>query len=194
MSDTHHEESVIKTPKQLILAIIAGFLIPIVCIVLLVIYVTNDKQVGAGSDALTPESIAERIKPVAAEGFTLKDPSAPKVLKSADEVYKATCAACHDSGAAGAPKLGDAAAWKARIAQGYDTLAKHAIEGLRAMPPKGGNPDLDDIEVERVVVMMANKAGAKFKEPAVPAPAAPAAPAEPDAAATTESPAATPTK
>jgi len=175
MSDAHHEGSAIKTPKQLILAVLAGFLVPIVCIVLLVVYVTNDKQTGAGSDALTPEAIAERIKPVAAQDFTLKDPSAPKVLKSAEEVYKATCAACHGAGVAGAPKLGDAAAWKARIAEGYDTLVKHAIEGLRAMPPKGGNPDLDDIEVERVVVMMANSAGAKFKEPEVPAPKAPAA-------------------
>lgn len=181
MSDAHHEESAIKTPKQLIMAVLAGFLVPIIAIVLLVIYVTNDRHIGAGSDGLTPEAVAQRIKPVAEEGFTLKDPSAPKVLKSADEVYKATCAACHGTGAAGAPKLGDAAAWKARIAEGYDTLAKHAIQGLRAMPPKGGNPDLDDIEVERVVVMMANSAGAKFKEPAVPAPAAPATPAAPAA-------------
>ncbi len=177
MSDAHHEESAIKTPKQLILAILAGFLVPIICIVLLVIYVTNDKHIGAGSDGLSPEAVAQRIKPVADEGFTLKDVNAPKVLKTADEVYKATCAACHASGAAGAPKLGDAGAWKARIAEGYDTLVKHAIHGLRAMPAKGGNPDLDDIEVERVVVMMANSAGGKFKEPAVPAPAPAAAPA-----------------
>lgn len=182
MSDAHHEGSAIKTPKQLIMAVLAGFLVPIIAIVLLVVYVTNDKQTGAGSDAMTPKAIEQRIKPVAAEDFNLKDPSAPKVLKSADEVYKATCAACHATGAAGAPKLGDAAAWKARIAEGYDTLAKHAIEGLRAMPPKGGNPDLDDIEVERVVVMMANSAGAKFKEPEVPAPKAPAAAENPAAA------------
>lgn len=183
MSDAHHEGSAIKTPKQLIMAVLAGFLVPIIAIILLVVYVTNDKQTGAGSDAMTPEAIAHRIQPVAAQDFTLKDPSAPKVLKSADEVYKATCAACHASGAAGAPKLGDAAAWKARIAEGYDTLVKHAIEGLRAMPPKGGNPDLDDIEVERVVVMMANSAGAKFKEPEVPAPKAPAEAPAADAAA-----------
>jgi cytochrome c5 len=198
MSDAHHEESAIKTPKQLILAVVAGFLVPIVAIVLLVIYVTNDRHIGAGSDGLAPEAVAQRIKPIADEGFTLKDPSAPKVLKSADEVYKATCAACHTSGAAGAPKLGDEAGWKARIAQGYDTLAKHAIEGLRAMPPKGGNPDLDDIEVERVVVMMANSAGAKFKEPAVPAPKAPTegAPSEPAAptAPAANAPAAAPAK
>ncbi|MNN97346.1 Cytochrome c-555 precursor [compost metagenome] len=79
--------------------------------------------------------------------------------------------------------MGDTAAWSARIAQGYSTLAKHAIEGIRAMPAKGGNPDLDDIEVERVVVLMANSAGAKFAEPAVPAPAAPAAAPAADAPA-----------
>lgn len=169
MSDAHHEESAIKTPKQLILAIIAAFLVPIICIVLLVEFVTNDRRVGAGSDN-TAASIEQRIRPVADEGFTLTDASAPKVLKTGEQVYKTTCAACHDSGAAGAPKFGDAAAWKARIAEGYDTLVKHAVHGLRAMPAKGGNPDLDDVEVERVVVLMANAAGAKFAEPKVPAP------------------------
>ena len=64
----------------------------------------------------------------------------------------------------------------------YDTLLKHAIEGIRAMPAKGGNPDLDDVEVARTVVYIANKSGAKFKEPDVPA-APPVAPAQ--AAATT---------
>jgi cytochrome c5 len=183
MSDAHHEEeSAIKTPKQLILAILAGFLVPIICIVLLVLYVTNEKHIGAGSDGLSPEAVAARIKPVADEGFVLKDINAPKVLKTGEEVYKMACAACHATGAAGAPKFGDAGAWKARIAEGYSTLAKHAIEGIRAMPPKGGNPDLDDIEVERVVVLMANSAGAKFSDPVVPAPAAPAAAPATDAA------------
>lgn len=174
MSDEHHEESAIKTPKQLILAILAGFLVPIICIVLLVIYVTNDKSIGAGSDD-SPEAVATRVKPVADEGYTLKDENAPKVLKTGDEVYKMACLACHGSGAAGAPKLGDIDAWAPRIKQGYETLAKHAREGIRAMPAKGGNPDLDDIEVDRVVVLMANSAGAKFAEPKVPEPAAAAA-------------------
>jgi cytochrome c5 len=98
-------------------------------------------------------------------------------------VYTAICAACHTSGAAGAPKFGDAAGWAPRIAQGYDVLVKHAIEGIRAMPPKGGNPDLDDVEVARAVVYMANKGGAKFKEPEVPAAPAAAAPAAAAAAA-----------
>lgn len=189
MSDAHNEGSAIKTPKQLIMAIVAAFLVPIACIVLLVMYVTNERNIGAGSNGLAPEAVAQRIQPVAEAGFTLKDANAPKILKTGEEVYKLTCAACHATGAAGAPKFGDAGAWKARIAAGYDTLAKHAIEGLRAMPAKGGNPDLDDVEVERVVVLMANAAGAKFAEPKVPAPAA-AAPAAADAAAPAPAPAA----
>ncbi|MDB5728392.1 MAG: cytochrome c5 family protein, partial [Noviherbaspirillum sp.] len=185
MSDAHNEhESAIRTPKQLIAAIAAGFLIPIICIILLVQYVANESTAGSGSDSLTPEAVAARLKPVADEGFTFRDANAPKQLQTADAVYKSTCAACHDSGAAGAPKIGDASAWSARIAQGYDTLVSHAIKGLRAMPAKGGNPELDDVEVAAAVVLMANKSGAKFKEPEMKAaaPAAAAIPAETTAA------------
>ena len=185
MSDAHNEhESVIRTPKQLIAAVLAGFLIPIICIVLLVEYVANDNRVGAGSTGQTAEGIAGRIKPVADDGFTFRDVNVPKQLQAGGEVYKAVCAACHDSGAAGAPKTGDAAGWSARIGQGYDTLVKHAVEGIRAMPAKGGNPDLDEVEVARAVVFMANQSGAKFKEPE--AKAAPAKTA--DAAAPAEAP------
>jgi cytochrome c5 len=167
MSDAHDEhESVIKTPKQLIAAVVAGFVIPIVVIVLLVQYVGSAPKVGAGSNAQSPEAIAARLKPVADEGYTLVDASAPRQLKAGAEVYNAACVACHGSGAAGAPKMGDSAAWSKRIAQGYDTLVSHAIKGIRAMPAKGGNPDLDDVEVARAVVHMANAGGAKFKEPA----------------------------
>lgn len=169
MSDAHNEEheSAIKTPKQLIAAIAAGFLVPIICIVLLVEFVSNDNKVGAGSDGQTAEAIVARIKPVADVGFTLRDANAPKQLLTGEEVYKASCVACHGAGVAGAPKVGDHNAWSARIGQGLDTLVSHAIHGLRMMPAKGGNPDLDDIEIARTVVYMTNQSGAKFKEPEV---------------------------
>lgn len=170
MSDAHNE-SAIKTPKQLILAVLAGFLVPIICIVLLVQYVTNAQKTGAGSSGQTPDMIAARIRPVADEGFVLRDASAPKQLLSGEEVFKSTCAACHSAGIAGAPKVGDPAAWKARISEGYDKLLSHAINGFNAMPAKGGNPDLDDVEIARTVVYMANQSGATFKEPEAPAPA-----------------------
>jgi cytochrome c5 len=184
MSDAHNEhDSAIKTPKQLIAAVVAGFLVPIICIILLVQYVANSDRAGAGSQSQTPEAIAERLKPVADEGFTLKDVNAPKQLQSGESVFKAVCAACHATGAAGAPKVGDTAAWAPRISQGFDTLAAHALKGFRAMPAKGGNPDLDDVEVERAIVYMANQSGAKFKEPEVKEAAPAAAPATTEASA-----------
>lgn len=189
MSDAHHEESAIKTPKQLILAVLAGFLVPIVCIVLLVMFVTNDKQLGAGSDT-SPAATENRIRPISDEGFTLKDDNAPQSLKTGEEVYKMACAMCHATGVTGAPKLGDAAAWKDRLAQGYDTLVKHAVEGIRLMPAKGGYPDLDNIEVARAVVVLANSAGAKFAMPEAKPPAAEAAPADSAPAASTATPSA----
>ena len=177
MSDAHNEhESAIRTPKQLVAAVIGFFAVTIFGIILLVQYVTTNKLTGAGSNSQAPEEIAARIAPVADQGYTLKDANAPKVLQTGEAIYNSTCAACHGAGVAGAPKFGDAGAWGARIAQGYDTVVKHALEGLRAMPAKGGNPDLDDVEVARAVVYMSNAGGAKFKEPAAPAPAA-AAPA-----------------
>lgn len=168
MSDPHDDhESPIKTPKQLIFAILAAFLIPIIIITLLIQYVANDKKVGAGSAAQSPEAVVSRISPIADEGYTFVDASGPKVLQSGEAVYKMVCAACHDSGAAGAPKFADAAAWGPRSAQGYDKVVANALNGLRAMPAKGGNPDLDEVEVARAVVHLANAGGAKFKEPEV---------------------------
>ena len=182
MSDAHNEhETVIKTPKQLIAAVVASFIVPIVCIVLLVQYVVNSPRVGQGSDGQSEEAIATRIAPIADAGFTLRDANAPKQLLAGADVYKANCAACHDSGVAGAPKTGDNAGWAARIAKGFDTMVKNAVGGIGAMPAKGGNPDLDDVEVARAVAHMANQSGGKFAEPAAPAAKAPVqaeAPAE----------------
>jgi cytochrome c5 len=190
MSDAHNEhQSLIRTPKQLVAAVTGFFLVIVIGIILLVIFATNDRLVGAGTNSQSAEAIQARLRPVAEEGFTLVDANAPKVLQAGNAVYAAVCAACHDSGAAGAPKVGDSGAWSARLAQGYDTLLKHAIEGIRAMPAKGGNPDLDDLEVARAVVFMTNKSGATFKEPAAPAPAAAPAAAE---TATAAAPAAAP--
>jgi cytochrome c5 len=178
---------VIKTQNQLVAAVAAAFIIPIIVIILLVHFVSNAPNEGAGSNSQSEQSIAARIRPVSDEGFTLKDVNAPKQLQAGGDVFKAVCAACHATGAAGAPKVGDNGAWSARIAQGYDTLVGNAIKGIRAMPAKGGNPDLDDVEVAAAVVFMANQSGAKFKEPelkaAAPAGTAAAAPAAGAAAA-----------
>jgi hypothetical protein len=86
MSDSHNQhETAIKTPKQLVVAVVAGFLVPILIIVLLVKYVSSDHKVGAGSSAQTPDAIASRISPVANEGFTFIDASAPKLCNLAKQ-------------------------------------------------------------------------------------------------------------
>jgi cytochrome c5 len=204
MSDAHNQEqSFIRTPKQLIAAVAGFFLVIVLGIILLVTFVTNTPLQGAGASDLKAQGVEARIRPVADNGFVFKDANAPKVLQTGLAIYTSTCVACHGTGAAGAPKTGDAGAWAPRIAQGYDTLVQHAVHGIRAMPAKGGNPDLDDIEVARAVVHMANESGAKFKEPAAPAaaqpapataaapaPASEAAPAAAPAAAATAAPAA----
>jgi cytochrome c5 len=171
--------SFIKTPGQLITVVVLSLVIPILVIALLVSYVNTDKRTGAGTDSMTAEAISARIKPVA--NFELKDANAPKVLRSAEAVYTAQCSACHDAGLAGAPKLGDVAAWAPRIKTGYDALLTSALKGKNAMAAQGGG-EYDDTEIGRAVVYLTNKAGANFAEPQ--APAAAAAPAAADAAAT----------
>jgi cytochrome c5 len=183
MSNTQpHEDhhSPIKTPKQLIVTIVLSFILPVIIIILLVQLVITGDQVGAGSDTLTPEAIQKRIAPVAK--LDLVDASGPKVFKTGVQVYKAACAGCHDAGAAGAPKFADATAWAGPNATGLQSMVASVIKGKGAMPAKGGNPSLDDFEIERAVVYMANSAGGKFAEPAEPKPAAAPAAAAPAAA------------
>lgn len=171
MSHAHQEheehESPIKTPNQLILAVIFAFLVPIFAIVLLVKNVNSDTRAGAGADALSAEAIAARIQPVGAVNIKLE--GGP--LKSGEEVYKGQCAACHTAGLAGAPKFGDAGAWSTRLGQGYETLLASALKGKGAMGAQGGG-DFSDVEIGRAVVYMANAGGAKFDEPKAAAAAA----------------------
>jgi cytochrome c5 len=70
------------------------------------------------------------------------------------KVFDSVCTACHGTGVAGAPKFGDKAAWAPRIATGKETLYNAALHGLRAMPPKGGNPSLSDADVKAAVDYM----------------------------------------
>lgn len=183
-----HEQhgSLIKTPRQLAVVVVLAFILPVVVILLLVSYVTSGDKVGAGSDSMTEQSVEKRIMPVA--GFELVDANAPKVFKTGEQVYQSTCTACHGAGVAGAPKVGDKAAWEPFIKTGFDSMLQVAIKGKGAMPPKGGNPALDDFEIARAVTYMANQSGGSFPEPKEPeggaqktaaAPAAPAAAAQP---------------
>jgi len=73
-------------------------------------------------------------------------------------VYDATCAACHASGAAGAPKLGDKAAWAPRLAAGAAAMNASALKGKGVMPAKGGNSGLSDADVTAAVEYMVSQA------------------------------------
>ena len=178
MSDPHHSpsehqdeahEGPVRTVKQLIAAVFFALAIPIVVIVLLVSYVVSHPQPAAGSDSMGPEATARRIQPMAQ--VEVKDASDVASLKSGEQVYAAQCVACHSAGLAGAPKLGDAAAWAPRIAQGYNTLLTSALKGKGAMGAQGGG-DYSDFEIARSVVHLSNKSGAAFPEPKAPAAAA----------------------
>ena len=172
MSDSHAEEitSPIKTPKQLITVIAASFLVPIIVIVMLSQLVTTGINAGGDSQG-SPEAVAARLKPVGQVEVT--DPNAPKVEKTGKEIVDAVCSACHATGALNAPKIGDKASWSKHIGGGLEHLTQNAVKGIGQMPPRGGNPDLTDIEIARAIVFMANQSGANFKEPV--AKAAPAA-------------------
>jgi cytochrome c5 len=116
------------------------------------------------------KQVLSRIEPVAKIAVAGKDnsslePAAPVQAAAADlggeEVYNQACVACHGAGVAGAPKFGDAAAWGPRIAQGADTLHKHALDGFQGksgfMPPKGGRTDLSNQSVMNAVDYMVSK-------------------------------------
>lgn len=79
------------------------------------------------------------------------------VLADSKGIYQQACFACHGTGAAGAPKLGDKANWAPRIKQGMATLEEHAIKGFKAMPAKGGRMDLSDADIKAVVAYMVDQ-------------------------------------
>jgi cytochrome c5 len=170
--EIHSHETPIKTPRQLLTVVVLAFVVPIIIIVLLVYLVTSGPKPDKNSPAMSPESVAARIRPVASVNVGEGGGATGAALQTAEAVYKSSCMACHDTGAAGAPKKGDAGQWAPRIKQGQNVLVANAIKGKGAMPPKGGAAQLSDIEIARAVVYLANASGAKFKEPA--APAAPA--------------------
>jgi cytochrome c5 len=72
-----------------------------------------------------------------------------------EALYKQACFACHATGAANAPKLGDKAAWAPRIKQGMPAMVQAALKGKGAMPPKGGS-SAPDAEVQAAVEYMVN--------------------------------------
>ena len=85
--------------------------------------------------------------------------------QSGENTYKQVCASCHGAGVLNAPKFGDKAKWAPLIAEGQVTLTAHAYVGVRAMPAKGGNPNLTVEAFSDSLVYMVNQSGGKWTSP-----------------------------
>jgi cytochrome c5 len=108
---------------------------------------------GEKNTATEAASAATVPAPVAAAAPAAPAASAADLVKG-EKVYTATCLACHGAGVLGAPKFGDKAAWAPRIANGQEVMYKGALDGVRMMPPRGGNPALPDDDVKAAVDYM----------------------------------------
>lgn len=130
-------------------------------LVLMLVIVVAARAVSAADDKMDPRveaSINERIKPIGQVRTGKIEASAAAAGKiDAKGVYQSACFACHGTGAAGAPILGDKGVWKARIAQGKATLYDHALKGFKGMPPKGGRGDLSDDTIKAIVDYMVSQ-------------------------------------
>lgn len=176
----------VKNPMQIFLLAMV-FLIAVGGAMFFIDINTNDLRSGKAR-VDNSEGVASRIQPVAQ--FALQVVEGDRPLKTGKEVYDATCTTCHAAAIAGAPKFGDKASWAPYIATGYEAMLNVALNGKGAMPAKGGNSTLTDLEVERAMVYMANEAGAGFAEPGDAAPAADKAETAAPAAAVAAAPAA----
>jgi cytochrome c5 len=169
------DRAFLKSFAGLIVALVA--LTVVLFVVAQIIGGKTSKTVENTADA---KAVAERIKPVGeltvgavqAEKVSTTSSNAvmDAIIPSANaagaedhgkKIYDTTCMACHAAGVAGAPKLGDKAAWAPRIAQGMDTLHTHALKGFQGkagmMPPKGGNMGAKDEDVKAAVDYMVSQ-------------------------------------
>ena len=152
--ETHASIANWKTP---VIATAISLVATVGILILLTQIVTDVPKPAKDDDA----AVLARLKPVGE--LQLAAAAGPKGQLTGEQVFGQTCKTCHEAGLAGAPKVGDKKAWGKVIAQGLATTVDHAIKGIRAMPPKGGNPDFENVEIERAVVYMANQAGANWK-------------------------------
>lgn len=164
-----------KAQGSALFTLVSGIVIVIAVIYFLI------KLAGSGSFgdvAETTEAATQtRIQPV---GQLKMGDGIPVGERQGDQIFNKICIQCHaaDSIVPKAPKFENKGDWAPRIAQGFDTLFQHALNGFNAMPAKGGAADLTDQELKRVITYMANKAGGTFPDPDAAAPADAAASGE----------------
>ena len=180
-----------KAQGSALFTLVSGIVIVIAVIFFLI------KLAGSGSfgdvNETTEAATQTRIQPV---GQLKLGDGIPVGERQGDQIFNKICIQCHaaDSIVPNAPKFENKGDWAPRIAQGFDTLFQHALNGFNAMPAKGGAADLTDQELKRVITYMANKAGGTFPDPGAAAPADAAASGEAasapaaDAAASADAP------
>ena len=151
------------SPVMMLVAVVGVFAVPVIAIVMIVqlVLAYQAGHVDRNDPRMAAAAVQERIKPYGE--IKAIDPNAPRVEKTGEAVYTESCVSCHGSGALGAPKFGDKGDWGKRNAQGFDSLVKNANNGIRAMPARGGNSELSDIEMSRAVAHLANSGGASFQ-------------------------------
>ena len=160
MAEVHIEEhsSPIKTPQQLIVVVVLSFVVPVAAILLLIKLITGGMNIDPDSSAMSEDAIANRLKPVGEVRVAAGGGDTASSAGGGEQLFNGVCQACHAAGLAGAPKTGDKSAWKARIAQGIDTLYASAINGKNAMPAKGGAMSSPDEDIKAAVDIMVSKA------------------------------------
>ena len=156
-----------KAQGSALFTLVSGIVIVIAVIFFLI------KLAGSGSfgdvNETTEAATQTRIQPV---GQLKMGDGIPVGERQGDQIFNKICIQCHaaDSIVPNAPKFENKGDWAPRIAQGFDTLFQHALNGFNAMPAKGGAADLTDQELKRVITYMANKAGGTFPDPDAAAP------------------------
>lgn len=128
-------------------------------IIIITFATTKSKTVDEPAKVVEKTQVEEKVQPVAQ--VKVAENSAPQenAIISGEKISQVNCILCHGAGVMGAPKIGDATQWEARIAQGKEKLINHAIQGINMMPAKGGNAALSDEEVAAAVIWMANESG-----------------------------------
>jgi cytochrome c5 len=178
------QHPLVETPAQLLTLVFLSFTVPVVILIMLAMLVSGtdyDAQhpamteeaiakrikpvghvvIGEGpSIAEAPPAAAAAGAPAPTVAITTVPPPAPAAKAAAagpgdgKAIYEKVCMLCHAAGVAGAPKLGDKAAWSPRLAQGLDALHQSVIKGKGAMPPKGGAPQLSEADLRAAVEYM----------------------------------------
>ncbi|CAN5186474.1 cytochrome c5 family protein [soil metagenome] len=170
MTESRHEDRVFFDTFMLVLGGLVAF--SAVIFVIARVIAANTQVAYLAEDEAVRTQLAQRIEPIGRVALPGEEPPSPtggapaaaaqaqpaETTLSGPQVYNSACIACHATGAAGAPTVGDQEAWNARIAKGMETLQEHAINGFQGdagyMPPKGGRTDLSDEEVVAAIEFM----------------------------------------